>query len=1010
MEAPGSQRKPKRNPVAAWFAEHRRAKKEHDVTLVSTDETAEVAVEAAPTALDVIVSPTPATPGVAVENAPSAPDAKVPTAPKAKEQANETVGISAVRYDAVWNESPSRAERVPDIEQPGTRREGDANPTEQVSDAVGIRASRDDTTRNELPLRAKQRGHDYQHVYTSDNARAHFGDQYIEQQNILSRPADETAEMRKQRFMEDLGFNLMDSRLATIGAAHVDTCDWLFANKAYLRWQDRHLRSSHHGFLWIKGKPGAGKSTLMKHALQHMQRHNQGHHTILSYFFNARGHGLEKTTEGMYRSLLHQVFAKSPRRLPTSVPGYSAKWKSKGWPIPILQDWFRQAVLGFGARRRFICFIDALDECDEESIRLAISNFEELGELAHSRGIHLSICFASRHYPRISVRYHETINLDVESEHQDDVLTFIRRNLHGERSLRRELEMEISKRCSGVFLWAALVVRIVNEKADRGATRSQLLAELSRVPTGIEELLQNMMLHHDTTLLPTLQWVLFSVKPLSVDELYMGVMTSVGHSSVAMNGASDTSETQMRAYILTSSKGLVEFTTITESSSPTAQFIHETVREYLLSGGLAIIDHSLSGDVETISHARLAQWCHDYVKTLPIPRNLGLPFDLYSTRYMLVHMERAFSAKTLDLRPIDAISQRTWLALHMAVNSTFNAWLPDSIEAVNSLYVLILSQRPGLIEAILRRQLACSAQTSEPTPKTNLSRPEISKIPSINVNAVCDSSHCGTALLAAVHRLKIQAISDTHEPECLGTDRVVKLLLRCGANPNLAVVPGYIPLREALDLRREKDHESSLVQLLLQHGADPNIPISNDPDQSVLGLAVKWDKEKVVKMLLRFGANVQGHGTERPLCSAASYSSLLTIRVLLAAKADVHGRDECGSTALHRVIRRKGGQGIKVVIAQELLDAGADVNAMYNNHETTTMLAFRHKQYGLARLLLDRGANPKLPVHRDVARALHSIENGSPDYDADRTVNPEESDDSLTSNASLLPILGKSRA
>jgi ankyrin repeat protein len=893
-------------------------------------------------------------------------------------------------HDTVSSQPKNRPSRK------ATRKLTSASDSEQSQARAG---GQEDVLRNELPSRARHRGHDYQHVYTSGNARAHFGNQYIEQQNILPRPADETDETKREKFMEDLGFNLMDSRLATIGTAHVDTCDWLFANEAYLRWQDRHLRSSHHGFLWIKGKPGAGKSTLMKHALRHEQSHNRSHSTILSYFFNARGHGMEKTMEGMYRSLLHQVFKYSPRRVPKPPPGYLTEWKYEGWPVAILQDWFRQAPLGFGAGRIFTCFIDALDECNEDSIRLAIDDFEELGELANSRGIQLSICFASRHYPRISIKYHETINLDVESKHQDDILTFIRRKLHGERSVRLELEMKISSRCSGVFLWAALVVRIMNQKTDYGATRSQLLDELSRVPTGIEELLHNIILNRDITLLPTLQWVLFSRESLSVYQLYLGIMASLGRSNNAIAfKQSHTSGTQMRAFILTSSRGLVEFTTSTILDDRKAQFIHETVREYLLSGGLAMLDHSLSGSVEAISHARLGQWCSDYIEHFPVPEfrehRVRGSFESYAANQMLGHMEVAYSGKGLDLRSIDAISQRTWLVLQKNHRSVLESiYILDTSQAA-CLYVLIEAECTALAEAILQRQLACSSKTRNQTSQMNCKTP---KMCCIDVNTICGPGDRDTALLAAIN-----SCNRTR------TDRLVKLLLKCGADPNLAVVPSSTPLREALRPLPEFTEDPSLVRLLLENGADPNIPISSYPGGSVLGAEVRLRRGSVVKLLLDFGANVRGHGTEKYLCIAAAHSTPSMVRILLAAGANVDERDRSGHTALHLVIKRKGNhrsrekeREVRAVIAQVLLDAGADVDAMCEDRETATMLAFRLKQYGLARLLLDRGADPNLSVHREIVRTLRSVEGG--DYDTDRTADSERSDDSLIANAGDSP-------
>jgi hypothetical protein len=49
--------------------------------------------------------------------------------------------------------------------------------------------------------------------------------------------------------------------------AHAKTCKWLLKKSEYLDWLDIAKLPDHHGFLWMKGKPGTGKSTLMKFAL-----------------------------------------------------------------------------------------------------------------------------------------------------------------------------------------------------------------------------------------------------------------------------------------------------------------------------------------------------------------------------------------------------------------------------------------------------------------------------------------------------------------------------------------------------------------------------------------------------------------------------------------------------------------------------------------------------------------------------------------------------------------------
>ena len=118
-------------------------------------------------------------------------------------------------------------------------------------------------------------------------------------------------EEQKSMLVDSLRFEQIDSRQMTIKNAHAKTCKWLLKNSEYVDWLDATKLSEHHGFLWIKGKPGTGKSTLMKFALA-VARKTMKDMIIISFFFNARGEELEKSTIGAYRSLLLQLVERLP--------------------------------------------------------------------------------------------------------------------------------------------------------------------------------------------------------------------------------------------------------------------------------------------------------------------------------------------------------------------------------------------------------------------------------------------------------------------------------------------------------------------------------------------------------------------------------------------------------------------------------------------------------------------------------------------------------------------------
>jgi nucleoside phosphorylase len=199
---------------------------------------------------------------------------------------------------------------------------------------------------------------------------------------------------KRQLLMDALGFDRIDARQETVQAAHIKTCKWLLSKPEYQDWLDGNEFSQHHSFLWIKGKPGTGKSTLMKFAFKQAKKMMRENTIITSFFFDARGEELEKSTTGMYRSLLFQLLKKVPELqvIFDSLPPAAGNSDHYRWNIETLKELFHQAVEGLNARR-LICFIDALDECEGDQVQDMINFFEGLGKLAASNRIQLHICF-----------------------------------------------------------------------------------------------------------------------------------------------------------------------------------------------------------------------------------------------------------------------------------------------------------------------------------------------------------------------------------------------------------------------------------------------------------------------------------------------------------------------------------------------------------------------------------------------------------------------------------------
>lgn len=72
-----------------------------------------------------------------------------------------------------------------------------------------------------------------------------------------------------------------------------------------------------------------------------------------------------------------------------------------------------------------VCFIDALDECDENQIRDMVLFFKYIGELTTSANISFLVCLLSRHYPHITLKKGLSLVLKGQEGHSQDITSYL---------------------------------------------------------------------------------------------------------------------------------------------------------------------------------------------------------------------------------------------------------------------------------------------------------------------------------------------------------------------------------------------------------------------------------------------------------------------------------------------------------------------------------------------------------------------------------------------------------
>jgi hypothetical protein len=446
------------------------------------------------------------------------------------------------------------------------------------------------------------------------------------------------------------------------------------------------MLSHHHGFLWISGKPGAGKSTIMKFAYTHTKnKARRQHSAVASFFFNARGENLEKSVFGMYRSVLLQLLEGYPI-LQSVLDDPDVINDQNGCPsLKVLKDVFCDAVLALG-EKSFTCFVDALDECDEQQVVEMVQYFEDLAEQSASRGVLFRVCFSSRHYPYIVLKQGIRLTLEDQTGHSEDLEAYVSSRLQIEDpGILEELQPRLLGKAAGVFMWVVLVVDILNKEHRRGGL--SLRRRLAELPSDLSELFKDILRRDNDNLddlLLCILWILYAKRPLQPKEFYHALWSGLSLKRLVddrpptfSNPDSSDSLNRFNRCVISSSKGLAE---ITKSKKPIVQFIHESVRDFMIKDkGLQQMWPELGLNPEGPSHEVLKQCCNLYTNHVSPPIVLKLqkgerieieneiwqpyPFLEYAYQHIFYHSDAAASSVSQS-EFLDTFQTYDWILIN----------------------------------------------------------------------------------------------------------------------------------------------------------------------------------------------------------------------------------------------------------------------------------------------------------------------------------------------------------
>jgi hypothetical protein len=333
-----------------------------------------------------------------------------------------------------------------------------------------------------------------------------------------------SADILEDFILDSLTYKSMRDREEEVAEAHGKTFEWIFElqtdrsfNHQFTTW----LTTDELGpIYWISGKPGSGKSTLMRFLFGHSSTMTcleswAGNlpFSKAGFFFWTSGSKEQRSQTGLLKYLLHQLLSENRTMMPNTFPNLWQRLQTMTtkeriklsqaleWDTMELMSAFRSFVDAAVEYSKICLFVDGLDEFDGDHHEM-IRFFKNMGDGVH--GDRVKICLSSRPWAVFERSFQSSVpNLKLQELTYQDMYYYVADRLSGDLQIgtlltdhatfKQAFFEELVQRADGVFLWVKLAVSKILEDFQPGHGIGHLQAILQSLPTELEDFFEKFL-------------------------------------------------------------------------------------------------------------------------------------------------------------------------------------------------------------------------------------------------------------------------------------------------------------------------------------------------------------------------------------------------------------------------------------------------------------------------------------------------------------------------------------